>query len=102
MSAVTYVENWTGGKAVGFVRKELFYKDETANLLEPTKDVLFFMDWAEGIDPEFFAKRERYQNIPDTGEKWFSQDYDTRLRATHLLFPRRIGQLSPLYWKELP
>jgi len=101
MSSEIYVEDWTGGgKAVGFIQKTIFHKDETANP-DPPKDVLFFMDWAEGIDPEFFAKRERYQNVPDTEEKWFSQDYDARLRATHLLFPKRIGQLSPLYWKEL-
>lgn len=100
MSPEIYVENWTGGKAVKFVRSTVFYKDETADL-EPPKDVLFFMDWAEGIDPEFFAKRERYQNIPDTREKWFSQDYDRRLRMTHILDPRRSCGNGPFSWKVI-
>lgn len=89
------VNEWTHGKAVGFIPYSWFHKDETA-LLNPPSEVLFFQTF--GLDPE--AKAGYVPPGPDN-QRWFSQDYDARWRLTVLLRPTYIGQAAPLDWKTI-
>lgn len=91
------VNEWTRGRAVGFIPYSWFHKDETA-LLNPPREVMFFQTF--GLEEDFASG---YAPPGPESQTWPSQDYDIRWRWTVLLMPNCTGHgnSSPLSWKVI-
>jgi hypothetical protein len=70
-----------------------------------------YQEWYQG-PPDLEAAYARYKHDPDTGLTWPSQDYDRRVRWTHIIDPSRIpneqqrkkpneDSTQPMTWGEI-